>query len=378
MAWLSSPAALARLKVKPQTLYAYVSRGLIATQPAEHDPRQRLYAQQDIDALVRRRKTGRSQAKVAARAIAWGDPVLETAIATVRDGRLLYRGRDAIALAETHALEEIAALLWDSPDTAFSSARAAPPPSGASAKARGLAYLAQRAALDPPIYGRAPAALAREGAELLCGVIDAFAPDAPPEAKAHEALAFGWRCNATAADIIRRALVLIADHELNPSTFAARVAASTGGSLAASALAGYATLTGPLHGEATARALAYLSDAQTRGANAALTRILERAERPPGCGHPLYPYGDPRAAALLAATELPHSVAEAIARAELAAGANANIDMALAAVTLALNLPADAPFTLFAAGRMAGWIAHAMEQASSGRMIRPRASYVGP
>lgn len=371
MPWLSSPEALARLKVKPQTLYAYVSRGLITAKPAPHDPRQSLYAEQDIAAILRRRKGGRAQ--VAKRAIAWGDPVLETAITTVRDGRLIYRGRDAVALSETATLEDAARLLWGQPELDFA-APCGPIERGETAKARGYAYLARAAAHTPPAFSRAPASLATEGAALLSGLACAFAGG---EGLFHERLAATWGVGPRGADLIRRALVLVADHELNPSTFAARVAASTGAPLAAAALAGYAALSGPLHGEASARAVAYLEDAARIGAAAAADQLLARAESPPGVGHPLYPHGDPRAAALLKALKPKGALAAAIDAAERAAGETANIDMALAALTVACRLPREAPFVIFTAGRMAGWIAHAMEQIASRRPIRPRAAYTG-
>lgn len=376
MAWMTAPEAMARLAIKPQTLYAYVSRGFIAARPADRDPRQSLYSTQDVEALLRNRRAGRSRAKVAQRAIAWGDPVLETAIATVREGRLLYRGQDAVALSQAATLEDVARLLWNAPDLAFPASDGAAI-DGDTAKARGLAYLARRAACDPPSMGRAPAALHQEGAALLAGLAAAFCQDAGGAAF-HARLAAAWGLDAAGLDLVRRALVLTADHELNPSTFAARVAASTGASLAAAALAGFATLTGPRHGEASARAAAYLSAAARDGAAAALADVLARAEQPPGFGHALYPHGDPRAAALLEALAPAGAVAEAIAAGEAATGAAANIDMALAALTVSRGLPRDAPFLIFAGGRMAGWIAHAIEQALSGEPIRPRAHYAGP
>lgn len=375
MPWISREDALDALGVKPQTLYAYVSRGLIASRPDTDDPRASIYSAADIAALVQRRRSGRAREAIARAAIAWGEPVMETAIATVREGQLIYRGRDAVRLAAGATLEEAAALLWNVPS--LSAPRASESaPHGETGKTRALAFLAARAASDLPIFGRGAAALAREGGDLLSGVCTAITGTGG-RGFFHQRLGRHWRLSPGGTDLLRRALVLVADHELNPSTFAARVAASTGAPLAACVLAGCATLTGPLHGEASARALAYLQHALDTGPAPALASLAARGERPPAVGHALYPDGDPRAAALLRWMKPSPSLRRAITAAETAAGEAANIDMALAAFTVELRLPQDAPFLIFASGRMAGWIAHAIEQNLSAAPIRPRANYKG-
>lgn len=375
MFWITRTAALGELGVKPQTLYAYVSRGLVASKPDTDDPRASLYSANDITALVKRRRSGRGRSAIAHAAISWGDPVMETAITTVRDGRLIYRGVDAVRLSADATLEETAALLWNAGP--LPPLRAAPAPqAGPTGKARALAWLAARASEDAASFGRSAQALGAEGSVLLSGFCSAITASRG-RGFFHQRLGRHWRLSPGGTDLLRRALVLVADHELNPSTFAARVAASTGAPLAACSLAGCATLTGPLHGEASARALAFLRDAMETSADEALAALAARGERPPAMGHALYPAGDPRAAALLRWMKPSPSLRRAMTAAEMASGEAANIDMALAALTVKLGLPEDAPFLIFASGRMAGWIAHAIEQQASGATIRPRANYTG-
>src|SRR6201985_1388625 len=136
--WLPAPVALDRLKVRPQTLYAYVSRGLVEARPDADDPRRSLYRAADIDTLSRRKARGRRAAAIAVEAIAWGEPVLSSALCTVSKGRLVYRGRGAAGLADTATLEEVAALLWDAGSPLASVAASAP---AGSMKARLFAVL---------------------------------------------------------------------------------------------------------------------------------------------------------------------------------------------------------------------------------------------
>jgi len=369
--WLSATEALRRLNVKPQTLYANVSRGRIRAKADPADPRRRLYHHDDVDRLVRR-AAGRPRADaVAAEAISWGDPVLPSAISTVASGRLWYGGQDAVDLAETASLEDIAALLWGDfpglPDIA---------PVTSSGITAAMSALVERAAADPPSTFRYPAALRADAAGVLADVAAALA--GPGEAALHERLAHRLR-RPRAANDLRRALVLLANHELNASTFAGRVAISTGAPLAAGALAALATLTGPLHGQAAAGVRGLVDDLSGDGAvTEALRDWLGEGRGVPGFGHRLYPHGDVRAAALLGAIAVPKAYARFREAAEGLTGEEANIDFALAALAAAYDLPAAAPIEIFALARSVGWLAHMLEQAQTGALIRPRARYIGP
>jgi citrate synthase len=377
--WISAEEAQARLGVKLQTLYAYASRGLVTNRTDAKDPRRSLYAAEDINRLTVRKMRGR-RASVAHEAMSFGEPVMTSAITTILGGKLYYRGRDAALLAETQSLEDVARLLWDcTEEDPFSGLTPHPvQAAGPDSRSRAFSLLGLRAATDAAISGRSERALRREAASLLTDMVDAMCGQARSGA-IHDRLARTWRIEGPKVDAIRRALVLTADHELNASTFAARVAASTGANLAAGALAGLATLSGPLHGGMTAQVTGFIAEARraTDPLAAARQRLAQGLEMP-GFGHPLYPDGDPRATAIGGAIRYSDEMLAIQRACESVTGKQPNLDFALVAMSRTLGLPADAPFAIFTIGRAAGWIAHMLEQQASGAgLIRPRARYVG-
>jgi citrate synthase len=199
------------------------------------------------------------------------------------------------------------------------------------------------------------------------------------------ALAKAWRVGTRGGDVVRRALILCADHELNVSSFTARCVASAGSTPYAVVAAGLAALEGTRHGGSTARVEAMLAAMRrSRRIDTAIGERLRRGERIEGFGHPLYRDGDPRASALLALLRerYPRSpeltfVLDVAQTAGSALRDRPNLDFALAAVGRVLRLPAESALTLFAIGRSIGWIGHAIEQSATGQLIRPRARYVG-
>jgi citrate synthase len=321
--------------------------------------------------------------------------VMETRISLIRADGPHYRGRSAVALVRDGAtLEDAAKLLWDCEEDPFADLAVGPWPEAVHAIAgnAGLPPIERTMAAIPLLaldvrhsFNASPAvrrdvaaALLRQNAALLVGTT----PDATP---VHLTLARQWKArDQRFADLVRAALVLCADHELNVSAFAARVVASTGAHLHATVCSGLAALSGPRHGGATARAHALIGDALDAASPAGYIRQRwQRGDELPGFGHALYPDGDPRAAELLAMLRarddnaLVPALASIIDSAFDASGQRPNIDFTLAALCHAYRLPAAHALVMFAAGRLAGWLAHALEQQETGRLIRPRASYVG-
>lgn len=375
--WLDIRTALARLGVARQTLYAYVSRGLIRSRPSDTDPRRSLYDSHAIEDLVLRRRRGRTRNAIAASTIDWGEPVLVSRITRIDSGQVAYRGQDAVMLSQWASLEDVAALLWEAPSLPRAPAGQYVPPKGATPMARCLAAAAHLAA--PVTFDRGRRALLQDAARVLRCLASASAGLRDTGSSAHATLAAAWHADTQAADLLRRALVLCADHELNASTFAVRVAASTGASLSACVLAGLATLSGPLHGGVTDRLRAMLAEPGLRRDPAtAVAARLARGEEIPGFGQRLYPNGDPRAAALFAAWPPGRTWRRLVDTVEEQTGRRPNIDAALVMLEDSLRLPVGAAFALFAVGRTVGWIAHAMEQHQDGQLIRPRAVYAGP
>jgi citrate synthase len=361
--------------VRPQTLYAYVSRGRIGVCPDPASPRRSLYRAEDIAALLRKRDLGRARDSIAASTMSWGEPIIATQISTVSRGRLYYRGHDAVTFAATATLEAAAKLLWDTEELPHFPAFAGIM-EHALPRARAYAGLGVAAAEGSPAHTLSAATMRHEAACLVGRLASAFVDIAPDGVPLHLRVARAWGCEER-GELLRRVLVLLADQELTSSAFAARVTASTGASLGACAVTGLAALSGTLHGDATVRVQALLDDVQRCGAEAAVRRWLAGGLTLPGFGHQLYPEGDPRAADLLGVFEPSESTRALVECAYRLTGLRPTIDVALAALVEHCRLPEGGAFALFAIGRSVGWMAHAIEQVVTGSLLRPRARYVG-
>ncbi len=385
--YLTAREAAAELNVSRATLYAYVSRGLVRSEPVEGS-RSRLYRADDVRAMRARKTANSASETIAATALTHGTPILDSAITLIADGELYYRGRDACELARRSSLESVASLLWQCNDNdpfAFPAPEIGDFASPLTGVARCQALLPLAAARDLRAYNLAPDSVARTGADLLRLLTGGVTGRAPSIEPIHAQLSAHWGGGGTAARLIRAALVLCADHELNASTFTVRCVASTRATPHGAVMAGLSALQGPRHGGQSARVAALFDEvAGAHSPLAAVAARLRRGERLPGFGHPLYPGRDPRCRLLrrLAGAALgsnPYlAMAEELAEAGTAnTGLRPNVDFALVMLQRSLGLPADAPMGIFAVGRCAGWIAHAQEQYARPELIRPRARYIG-
>jgi citrate synthase len=390
--YLSAREAAAELAISPATLYAYVSRGLIRSEPSP-DSRSHRYRAEDVRGLKERRTPTAIEPR-GFRSFDPDLPVMDSAIATITEEGAIYRGVNCVDLSEKDTLEHTATLLWDvtgvdpfaadnCPHVSDEMRAIAEAARRAAPIDRAIAVLALATSADPGAFTRAPEGRAMVGGRILRLLVATMLNAEPSSELLHQQIAKAWAPdNKHAPDLIRRALVLLADHELNASTFTVRCAASTGLSLYDALIAGLAALKGPMHGGASVLASRLVKTLIDQDVEPVIRERVALGERFAGFGHGVYKRGDPRAMSLLnaltragAARKFTREVPERIAE---ATGEFVNIDYALAVLAHSLRLAPGSELTLFAMARAVGWIAHASEQLHYGRVIRPRARYVGP
>jgi citrate synthase len=416
---LSSAEAATRLGVKPATLYAYVSRGLLRSQRAP-DGRTTTFDPAEVERLARRgRRRGRLDPAGTAAPPAGppapspvGDLVIASELTSIDGGVLRYRGLDASELAGRYSFEQVAGWLWtgrlggwtrwraEESAVAVAAGCQAALPAGTLPLDRLRVAAAALAAVDELRFELHPEAVVTTGRALVAGLVDALpalgptvaAPDGGGRLHAEAVAARLWRrlCPAPPGpgmvDVLDVALVLAADHELAASAVAARVAASVQADPYAVVGAGLGAVSGALHGGLSLAAETLLAEIGTpERARRVIGDRLRWGEQVPGLGHSLYPDGDPRAACLLAwlgraaagSEELSvvEAVVDAVRRRRLPAP---NVDFALAALAFVAGMTRGAAETVFAVARIAGWLAHALEEYQRRTPIRPRALYTGP
>jgi len=422
---LTAAEAAHHLGVKLGTLYAYVSRGWIKSY-RRRVGRQALYRRADIEALrglvaPERGRRARSlpdasswvtvaqPIRPAAETPAPGVIVTESAVSSIVDGRLAYRGYPIEEVVEHAAFEEVSLLLWNgerpTADAAaelrreISSAKMPNPVATAiSAMGDDAPPLLRLSAMMPSLaaYERRGEKLDRTArARLIISMLPLpLARKGRAQVDGEGGMAERLLRNvagAAAADFeiaaMNRVLVACAEHELNASTFAARVVASTGADLYASVLAALCSLSGPIHGGACDLVEQMFADLDHGMRIDECLEAFAREHRlPPGFGHAIYPEGDPRAVLLkqTAATiarrkgrklyEMALKIEQAVFRRERL---RPNLDFYQTVCSRMLGFPAGSPAAIFAIARAAGWIAHALEQYANNRLIRPRMRYRG-
>ncbi len=388
---LTTAQAAARLGVKPATLYAYVSRGLLQ--------RVRTSAGSTFDAGAVERLAQGSRRPHGPAPLAF-----VTELTLIEGGTYRYRGLDAVELSRSRSFEEVASWLWQGawPDEA---APWVAPPDLVAAASRACAGLDPRctpadrwrvavaaaATADPLRHDRAATSVAGAARGLIATLVEVLpviavrgsapTPSAPLAARLWPRLS---PVPATAARLaaLDAALVLMADHEVAASTLAARTAASFGADPYAVVLTGMASASGPWHAASSLEVRPVLARAEAHGAAVALGEVLGRGAQVHGFGQPLYPDGDPRATELLDRLHAFPVSLDAVERViELAAARGMpppNCDFALAALAHATLMVPGASEAVFVLARTAGWIAHAMEEYAARSAFRVRATYVGP
>ena len=408
--FLTAAEAARRLGVKPATIYAYVSRGVLSRARAP-DGRGSLFDSGEVERLARRGRP-RRPAGVA-------DITVESAITEITGDRLRYRGFDVIRLAVSRSFEEVAELLWTGE---FPPVQAAEPASwqatpAALAAGRGAqaalpagtlplerlqVIVPAMAATDPLRLQLDPSAVRAAARSIIAGMVDCLPASASVTAASVSAASVGagpdgpiaerlwWRlCDQRGSPALRRAfsaaLVLLADHELAASTLAARAAASVRADPYAVVTTGMGAVSGALHGGASLGAETLLAAADgPEDVPRVVGELLRRGEKVPGFGHIIYRAGDPRAVLLLDLVRRaePKSGQLAVAEAVLAevrqkSLPGPNIDLAIATLTRVAGMIRGSGETVFAIARTAGWIAHALEAYAGPGPLRPRAVYTG-
>jgi citrate synthase len=391
MVRLTTQEVARRLGVKPQTVYAYVSRGLLTSKrgpggrSSTFDPKQ-------VDALAARQRRADAEA-------------VRTGITLIDGDRYYYRGVDATEMARRYSYEAVAGWLWTgtlvpgirftAPDGAVHAARTAiaalPAHSTLMDKLR-VAVLAA-AVSDPLRFELAEPVVIATARSMIATLVESLpvlGPDVPAGASLAEQLWSRLTPNEPTEPAIRcldAALVLLIDHDLAASTLAARVAASARAHPYAVVSAGLGALEGPLHGAASGLAHRMLAECLDHGSAAPVVADhLRSGRRIPGLGHRVYQGDDPRTTLLSSLLEQVPGSQPVLRMARDVVGTvgreralHANVDLTLAVLSVATDMPPDASEVIFAVARTAGWVAHALEEYSERPLrMRPMGQYVGP
>ena len=408
--YLTRDEALGILRVKPQTLYCYVSRGYIRSVP-QPDGRSSFYAREDVEKMKAKSAARAGHGAAAAGAMRWGEPVIQTAITEITPQGPRYRSRLALDLVRANVpFETVAEFLWTGQwfDELECWRAPAPPVQiaslfAASAKLNDDVHVQHLMALivewlgvaeGPRIervqMGGTPVQSARRVIRAMTGAFGhlstrrGFLPLVDDESIAR-GLARALEADASIAPHLNAALILLADHELNPATFAARIAASGGADVHASIGSALDVHYGALVGRGCDRVeQLFAGSAEPAAVVSRVKAMHDAARKLPGFNHPLYPDGDPRGRFLIALArehaldkKLVRNMSDALLRIEDEFEAHPTCETGLVFLCRALGLPDRTAGGMYALGRSAGWVAHVLEQRLAGFVIRPRAKFVG-
>ena len=388
---ISAAEAAARLGVKRETIYAYVSRGLLHSE-RHIDGKTSMFDAAEIDRF-RRRKAGGRPGRL--------EVPVASSITEVVDATVRYRGHSLGDLADADvSYEQVAELLWNAeladhrpwsttPALARAVRRAVNAlPAHATETDRMMAGVVAAGAVDPFRDDRTPAGATTTGRRLIRAIVDAL-----PEQRTTDDDRIAHRLWVRLTDrpddgwpLLETALVALADHGMATSTLAARLAASTRAGPHAVVLAGLGAVAGPLHGAASRTVHQLFVDAETHGADAAIAAVMRRDGKVPGIGHFIHTTHDPRHALIfdaLAGIDGPHErldvVAEVVALTSDRIPVPPNVDLALGALTYVTGMGPDSGEVIFAIARTAGWLAHALEEYQEAPIrFRPAGRYVSP
>lgn len=388
---LTSHEAADLLSVSRATLYSYVSRGMLQSIALDSRSQRKYYRRSDLLALKHRNSFRKDPERAASEVIEFGQPILSTSVSLISETEHSYRGRSSRELAAHYCFEEVAQFLWagqrgDKQLPAMRNEWQQPLDLGPLEDLPSHLSPVEKLQCILPLldhqdlsYGAKPSVLVPSAIKILLYLTYLSALQ-PYKASASRTFESVWNVDARQLDTL---LIIVADHELNIATFTARCAASAGATLYQAVQSGLAALQGykHLHGQVAEAKRFFDEVLDEANPQPVIRRYLRQGGRIPGFHNPyrrLYAGRDPRVASLfgnLANAKQYSLLQRTVTLSEEATGEYARIDFALAVTERLLSLPRDSIFSLIALGRLAGIIAHILEQYASRRVIRPRAKY---
>lgn len=379
--FLTAEEVTSQLDITKATLYSYVSRGLLRSEPSPENPRKRQYRQEDVDALLRKKELKRHPEKTLKSSLYWGEPLMDSGVSLIQDGLLYYGGKPLSHWLDRGYLH-LAEALWQTPVASVSPLPMPCLPEGLSPYVCLQMALPWWASQDYQAWNLSPKGVQLTLQRLLGGF---FALLGGPWQSPHDwlpNLLNAWQVPPDRVPVFERVLILCAEHELNISTFSARCVFSAQSTPYEAFQAGLAALRGQSHGGQIEGVLDFVAHTSSLQSELLpwLAKRLRLQDPIPGLGHPLYPQGDPRWILFYQglAPDETHFLEPLLGAFETLALPAPNIDFIWAALSHIYGLNASQCLTLFALGRSLGWGAHLLEQGQQNKLIRPRARYNGP